>query len=123
VTKKSNSSLRKPPRPPDDINRFMRDNVRDPDAAVASLAASPPGPVPERVQPEDLLADPARSLTRAFHQDPSGVTEVHGPLMSPQCVLRFPAAASGSPAPTVSSTPPSAYVHVGESVARLDDVR
>lgn len=106
MSKKSNSALRGPVHQPDSFKRFLSENVRPPTNPEAIAALDEPAPEPERVQHEDILSPAARGLRSAFDQGP-GVTEVHGAAYAPQTVFRHSRA--NSPAPTVSTSHPSAH--------------
>jgi len=104
----------------EDLTRFVRDNVANPERALADMssikndAASPR----EVVNTQDLLRQPGdqRGLRSAFDQDPGGVTEVNGPAYQGPTDRRTYSRA-GSPAPSVSTSHPAAhpYTPVGGS--------
>lgn len=73
-------ALRAPQPEPNDHRRFLKENVRQPrHPDLLAAVPSDEAPGPERVQSSDLLADPGRSLNRAFRQE-DGTVEVHGPV-------------------------------------------
>lgn len=97
----------------DELTRFVHSNVRDPEAAIASMKsihndAAPPA---EGVSHTDLIRQPGdqRGLRSQFDQGP-GVTEVNGPsYLGPSVRYSHPAAAGGHPAPSVSTADPASY--------------
>jgi hypothetical protein len=119
MAKKPNGSLRAIPRPPDDLNRFMKDNVRKPSPEAARALAAVPDDSPppaEPVSPADLLPNPARSLTRSFRGD-DGAYEVNGPRFAPQMTRTFGPEAS-SPAPCVHTSPAAPYTPASVTTAQ-----
>lgn len=63
-----------------ELQRFVKDNISRPAASLNSMRSSEPSPDRPRVQAEDLLVNPARSMNSEFNGDPGSVREVHGPV-------------------------------------------
>ena len=103
---------RAPLRAPDlQLTRFVRDNVKDPDRALADMNSSPPTPDRPPVTPADLLAQPRpRSLNAEFNQGP-GTFEVNGPDYTGPKVRILHSAAAHSPAPHVSTADPADHAY------------
>lgn len=97
----------------DDLTRFVRDNVADPERALRDMTSisNDAAPPPQPVGRADLLRQPGppRNLNREF----SGTSaETNGPAYAgPRDTIRH--SHSGSPAPAVSTTPPQPYHAAG----------
>ena len=97
----------------EDLTRFVRTNIKDPERALRDMKSisNDAAPPPEPVTRADLLRQPGRprNLNREF----SGTSaETNGPAYAgPRDTIRHTHAAS--PAPAVSTTPPRPYHAAG----------
>jgi hypothetical protein len=90
----------------DSLARFYRDNVKDPEKAIAQMGSTNDSP-PERetMGPADLMA------ATAERPQSSVAGEVHGAMYSPQTTLKHAAAHEpGMPAGFTSAKNPQASV-------------
>ena len=105
MSKKPNSSLRPPVRPPDDLNRFRRflaDNVR-PSNLPAELDDDG-GPSRDPVVLADLHRQPGPG-------DPD--VEQHSATMRPMMRRRYAPEVAGSPGPFVTTSVPQSFTAAG----------
>ena len=104
----------------EDLTRFVRDNVANPERALADMQSIKNDQAPPRevVNTQDLLRQPGdqRGLRSAFDQGP-GVTEVNGPAYAgPSDVRRYSRAAS--PAPAVSTSHPANHTYASATTGK-----
>ena len=103
----------------EDLTRFVRDNVANPERALADMSSIKNDAAPPRevVNTQDLLRQPGdqRGLRSEFDQGP-GTSEVNGPSYTGPSVKILHSAEAHSPAPHVSTADPRnhAYRRVGD---------
>ena len=84
----------------EDLTRFAKSNLRDPDKALAALRASSPSPDRPTVTPDDLIRKSGRDPVRTSNVVRAGspvAQESHGALLRPQVRRRYGPVGLGQP--------------------------